>query len=206
MSNQDFPRLFARFTSVRGLLASLALSSGACSTQEEGNLAWHVNFACAEDGERADQVLVGIASGECPVVSVPLYQVSVERGGALVAGAPGDLPAGDYAFFAIAQDAAGRKVAEACTVVSLPASEGVDLELAGQTECIDPHANDDGGVLSGECGEPYDLMGYRDAKGFSCRDWRDYDCTRAHEEWEYSPAEEDDILTNCSKTCGVCPP
>lgn len=205
MSKQDFPRLLARFTAVRGVVSMLAVCLGACSPEEEGDLAWHVNFVCAQDGARAEQVLVGIAAGECPVVGVPLYQVAVERGDALVAGAPGNLPAGDYAFFAVAHDAAGRKVAEACTVVALPAAEGVDLELSGSTECIDSNA-DDAGSPSAGCGEPYDVTGYRDAKGFSCRDWKDYDCTRAQEEWKYSAGQEEDILANCSNTCGVCPP
>ena len=146
MSPQDLRRLHLRPLAQWSVLAASAMWVSACTTQDGSQLTWNVSFACGEEGARAEQVLVGIAEGECPGAEVPLYQVSVPRGGPIAAAAPGSLPAGNYAFFAVARDAAGVMVAEACITVALPGSEKVELQLAGSTQCVAHDSNQDGGA------------------------------------------------------------
>jgi hypothetical protein len=77
-------------------------------------------------------------------------------------------------------------------------------------DCVDLCAADPAKTAPGTCGcgkrEPFDVTGYKDAKGYSCSGWKGYDCAQAVEKYKYTQAQENSILANCSKTCGVCPP
>ncbi|CAK0816898.1 unnamed protein product [Prorocentrum cordatum] len=47
---------------------------------------------------------------------------------------------------------------------------------------------------------------FRDSLGFPCTDWIDYTCDRAAqvEGWGYTKQAQDDILSNCKLSCGLC--
>ena len=49
-----------------------------------------------------------------------------------------------------------------------------------------------------------DTSGYEDAYGYSCEDWVGYDCQAAVEDWEYSEAQEADLIKNCPESCELC--
>jgi hypothetical protein len=57
------------------------------------------------------------------------------------------------------------------------------------------------------CGkpEPHDVVGFKDAQGYPCSEWQNYDCTQAAEAYGYTAAQEATILAKCSASCGVCP-
>jgi hypothetical protein len=69
--------------------------------------------------------------------------------------------------------------------------------------------NDPNKMLPKLCGcgkrEPYNVAGFKDAKGFACTAWKYDDCTQAAEAFGYTPAQEAAILANCSASCGFCP-
>ncbi len=69
--------------------------------------------------------------------------------------------------------------------------------------------NDAKKTQPGLCGcgkkEPYDVSGFKDAHGYGCADWKDYNCRQAQEQYGYTAAQEAAILANCSAACGVCP-
>ncbi len=57
------------------------------------------------------------------------------------------------------------------------------------------------------CGvvDPVDTERYLDAQGYTCADWRGYDCTQAAALYGYTAAEEMSILGNCGSSCKICP-
>ncbi len=139
---------------------------------------------------------MGIVKGACPATEEPLYESAIARDGESNTTSPGELPDGDYAFFATAFDASGAVVARACTMVTLPTEEAIELQLLGNDTCVSQEQ--DGGICA-------DVMGFVDADGYKCMDWKGYDCTRAKEEDGYTDAEEASLIENCAKTCGTCP-
>ena len=49
-----------------------------------------------------------------------------------------------------------------------------------------------------------DNRSFRDAWNETCADWRHDNCFAAMEWYEYSLAEQDQVLQHCPDSCGVC--
>lgn len=131
-----------RTTAVRTARTILLALLSACGA-EANDVAWRVSFECDADRARAAQVQLGIAPGECPVSSRPVYETAVARDSQAPSSPPGDLPAGPYAFYANALDAGGTLVASTCESISLPRPGAVELVLVGENRCA-PNRGDGG--------------------------------------------------------------
>jgi V8-like Glu-specific endopeptidase len=78
---------------------------------------------------------------------------------------------------------------------------GYDVRVDPYVSWIESKATGDlGGGGDASCA---DKTNFVDAHGFRCSDWVGYDCTAA-EQWNYTQAQENDLIANCRATCNQC--
>jgi len=122
---------------------------GACGSPDAPRIPWSVGFACSALAKQSESVEVTISYGDCTALGALVYGATVRRGGMGAASAPEDLPAGTYAFYATAYDAAGAVTTETCRDVELPSEQAVELVLGSQVVCGFESDSDGGGRAGG---------------------------------------------------------
>ncbi len=109
--------------------------ASACAPPADAAITWTARFECQPELAASQHVTLGIVPGDCPRSGKPVYEVTVGRNGEQALLPPGTLPDGSYAFYGVALDKDGRKVAEDCSNVVLPEVDAVALVLRGAVAC-----------------------------------------------------------------------
>jgi len=140
-------------SALRSVFTWVLVLAVSCSEVAPTDVGWSVHFVCAELGQRAEQVRVGIAPGTCPSATQPVYEATIYRAAGPDVEAPATLTPGPYAFYARAFDEKGTELAQGCLEVTLPRAESVVIDLDSNVECKEgpaggkPDPDTDGGAV-----------------------------------------------------------
>ncbi len=95
----------------------------------------------------------------------------------------------------------GTKKCTSATVLN----SGISSPPTGGDQCPSDPKKTQPGICG--CGkiERFDVASFKDSQGYTCSDWKGYNCTRAQEDYGYTAEQETKILASCSQSCGVCP-
>lgn len=202
------PSSSKRIASVAWLVAA-SLWSGCGS---EPVVKWRVQFACEEPTDRVAAVQTRILQGGCD--GTEIYVARVDKSDVQAPASPGVLDRGNYGFEAVALGSDGRTVARLCRETSLPTTETLELVLADGA-CSDPVAGDGGSTPAQdggppdcgtpvECGVCADSVSFVDTMGYSCEEWRGYDCLSVEQMFDYTSEEGEALRDNCPRACALC--